>query len=74
MAKGREATIGSAKNPLFSERGFWRARIDADLGVLYQMRKRPGDAENYLRSARMIAEQLANKALLAKIDAALTRQ
>jgi len=57
-------------NPMFSEVGYHRARIDADLAILYKLAKRTHEADNYFRQARVVAEKLGAKGLLAKIDAA----
>jgi class 3 adenylate cyclase/tetratricopeptide (TPR) repeat protein len=69
----RKATallLDARKNPMFSEVGYHRARIDADLAILYKLAKRTDEADKYFRQARMIAEKLGAKGLLAKIDAA----
>jgi class 3 adenylate cyclase/tetratricopeptide (TPR) repeat protein len=57
-------------NTRFSSNGYLCARIDTNLGILCRLAKQNVDADKHLRHARVIAEQLDAKALLAKIDAA----
>jgi tetratricopeptide (TPR) repeat protein len=61
------------QNPMFSGNSHWRARVEANLGFLYLMKKRYGEARGCLLRAWLIADQLNSIALLAKIDAALAR-
>jgi hypothetical protein len=62
--------LEARKNLIFSEVGYHRARIDADLAILYKIAKRRDEADKYFKQARMIAENLGADGLLAKIDAA----
>jgi hypothetical protein len=68
--KATALLLDARKNPMFSEVGYHRARIDADLAILYQLAKRTDEADKYFRQARAVAENLGAKGLLAKIDAA----
>jgi len=61
------------QNPMFSGSSHWRARVEANLGFLYLMKKRFGEARECLLRARPIAEQLNSTALLVKIDTALAQ-
>jgi len=58
-------------NPMFGGITHAGSRIEADLGILYLMKKRTDEARDCLHRARPIAEQLKAMALLAKIDSAL---
>jgi hypothetical protein len=58
---------------MWTEHTYYRARVDADLGVLYSMNKQIDLARSYLEQARSVANQLAAKALLARIDSALAK-
>jgi hypothetical protein len=58
-------------NPLFDGTTYFRARIDADLGILHKLSKRRAEARSYLTQARPIAESLGATGLLSKIDASL---
>ncbi|MGA2129032.1 MAG: hypothetical protein ABSG76_23115, partial [Xanthobacteraceae bacterium] len=49
----------------------YRARAEADLGILYLLAKRKDKGGEYLRRARRMAEELNIGILLQKIDAAL---
>jgi class 3 adenylate cyclase len=71
--RATEMMLAVRENPMFSETGHWRARAEANLGFLYLVKKRFGEAQACLLRARPIAEQLESTALLAKIDAALAR-
>jgi hypothetical protein len=71
--KAEKLLLAALQNPLFSETSHFRARINTDLGTLYKIAKRRDEAEKYLRRARAIAERLANKGLIAKIDAVLAQ-
>jgi tetratricopeptide (TPR) repeat protein len=74
---GSKKAIGlllqARKNPMWTEHTYYRARVDADLGVLYSMNKQIDLARSYLEQARSVANQLAAKALLARIDSALAK-
>jgi uncharacterized protein HemY len=56
---------------MFAENSYWRARTEADLGILYLMKKRYAEANDCLRRAHPMATQIQHAALLAKIDGAL---
>lgn len=71
--KAMEMMLAVRENPMFSGTSHWRARAEANLGFLYLLKKRSGEARECLSRARPIAEQLNSAALLAKIDAALAR-
>lgn len=58
------------KNPIFSDVGYHRARIDADLAILYTLGKQRDEVDKYFKRARTIAEKLGAEGLLTKIDAA----
>jgi hypothetical protein len=58
-------------NPLWSDATYYRARIDADLGLLYKLAGRRAEAQSHLRQARPVAESLGATGLLSKIDTAL---
>ena len=58
-------------NPSFAGATYFRARIDADLGILHKVAKRRTEARSYLMQARPVAESLSATGLLSKIDAAL---
>lgn len=60
------------KNKIWSGHSYYRARIDADLGFLYMLRKkRHPSARHHLEEARIVARQRNATTLLTKIDAAL---
>jgi tetratricopeptide (TPR) repeat protein len=59
------------ENKMFVGDSHLRARIVADLGVLYKLAKRHKTARQHFEDARPIAQALEAKALLAKIDAGL---
>jgi hypothetical protein len=61
------------ENRMFNDRSQYRARIQADLGILFEMKGRRDEAREFLRAARPIAEELGAGALLARIDFALGR-
>ena len=63
--------IQARGNPWFDSTTYFRARIDADLGILHKLSKRPTEARSYLMQARPVAESLGATGLLSKIDAAL---
>jgi class 3 adenylate cyclase len=69
--KAEKMLLQARENPMFSSVSHHRARIDANLGILYKIAKRGDEARRYLTQARVIAESLDAKALLAKIDSAL---
>jgi hypothetical protein len=58
-------------NPLFAGATYYRARIDADLGLLHKLAKQHDKARWHLTQARPVAESLGATGLLSKIDAAL---
>ena len=58
------------RNPQFSDRGAIRARIDYDLGVLYQALGRRDLARKHLLDARTAAATQAATVLVGKIDVA----
>jgi hypothetical protein len=55
---------------MFSEVRCHRAHIDTNLAILCKVAKRTDEADKYFRQARVVAENLGAKGLLAKIDAA----
>ena len=63
--------LATRDNPMFAENSYWRARTEADLGILYLMKKRYAEANDCLRRAHPMATQIQHAALLAKIDGAL---
>jgi class 3 adenylate cyclase len=67
--KATALLLKARKNPMFSEVGYHRARIDADLAILYKLAKRRDEADRYFKQARLIAENLNAEALLTKICA-----
>jgi class 3 adenylate cyclase len=67
--KAAALLLEARKNPMFSEVGYHRARIDADLAILYKLAKRRDEADRYFKQARLIAESLNAEALLTKVDA-----
>jgi class 3 adenylate cyclase/tetratricopeptide (TPR) repeat protein len=69
--KALKLLMQARDNPMFSGATYYRARIDADLGMLYKISRRPAEARAYLMQARPTAEMLSAKGLLAKIDTAL---
>lgn len=71
--KATAMMLVARENPMFSGNSHWRARIEANLGFLYLLKKRYREAEECLSRARPIAEQLNSMALLAKIDLALAK-
>jgi tetratricopeptide (TPR) repeat protein len=68
-----EMMLEVRENPVFSDSGYWRARAEANLGFLYLVKQRFGEAQECLLRARPIAERYNSTALLAKIDAGLAR-
>jgi hypothetical protein len=56
---------------MFSGPSYFRARIDADLGFLHKLARRPDKARWHLMQARPVAEALGASGLLSKIDAGL---
>jgi class 3 adenylate cyclase len=66
-----ELLMRARDNPMFAGATYYRARIDADLGLLHKLAKRPDMARSYLTQARPVAESLGATGLLSKIDAAL---
>jgi class 3 adenylate cyclase len=68
--KAMRLLLEARRNTRFSSKGYLCARIDTNLGILCRLANQNADADKHLRYARMIAEQLGAKALLAKIDAA----
>jgi hypothetical protein len=62
--------LDARRNSMFSEVGCHRARIDTNLAILCKVAKRTDEADKYFRQARVVAENLGAKGLLAKIDAA----
>jgi hypothetical protein len=69
--RARELLTEARDNPLFAGATYYRARIDADLGILHKMAKRRTDARSHLMQARRAAEAVGATGLLLKIDAAL---
>jgi hypothetical protein len=67
--KATALLLEARKNSMFSEVGYHRARIDADLAILYKLAKRRDESDGYFKQARVIAENLGAEALLTKIDA-----
>jgi hypothetical protein len=65
--------LAARRNPMFSDDSHWRARVEANLGFLYIMKKRHAEGRERLLRARPIAERLGSAALLARIDAALAQ-
>ena len=65
--------LAARENPMFSGTSHWRARVEANLGFLYALKKRKGEARECLLRAKPIAEQLNSMALLEKIDATLAK-
>jgi hypothetical protein len=59
--------LATRDNVMFAENSHWRARTETDLGVLYLMKKRYGEANECLQRARPMAAQLQEEALLAKM-------
>ena len=55
----------------FAGATYYRARIDADLGILHKLSKRRDQARSHLMQARPVAESLGATGLLSKIDTAL---
>jgi hypothetical protein len=66
-----ELLMRARDNPMFAGATYYRARIDADLGLLHKLAKRRDKARFFLMQARPIAESLGAAGLLSKIDAAL---
>jgi len=66
-----ELLMQARDNPMFAGATYFRARIDADLGILHKLAKRRAEARSYLMEARPIAETLGASGLLSKIDTAL---
>ena len=66
-----ELLMRARDNPLFVGETYYRARIDADLGILHKLAKRRAEAHSYLTQARPVAKSLGATGLLSKIDAAL---
>lgn len=66
-----ELLMQARDNPLFAGATYYRARIDADLGILHKRGKRRDEARWYLMQARSVAETLGASGLLSKIDMAL---
>jgi hypothetical protein len=62
----------AARNPHLDERGFTRARINMNMGLLHMLKKEPDLARQYLEKARAPAEQNGASFFLSKIDAALS--
>jgi class 3 adenylate cyclase len=69
--KAMKLLLAARSNTRFSSSGYLCARIDTNLGILCRLAKQNADADKHLGHARVIAEQLGAKALLAKIDAAV---
>jgi hypothetical protein len=68
--KALALSLATRSNPIFAETSYWRARTETDLGVLYLMKKRYGEANECFQRARPMATQIQHAALLAKIDGA----
>ena len=66
-----ELLMQAGKNQTFAG-GYFEARINADLGILHKLAKRPAEARSYLMRARPVAESQGAAGLLSKIDSALT--
>jgi hypothetical protein len=66
-----ELLMRARDNPLFAGATYYRARIDADLGLLHKLAKQRDKARWHLMQARPVAESLGATGLLSKIDAAL---
>jgi class 3 adenylate cyclase len=66
-----ELLMQARDNPSFAGATYFRARIDADLGILHKVANRRTEARLYLMQARPVAESLGATGLLSKIDAAL---
>ena len=66
-----ELLMQARDNPFWAGATYFRARIDADLGILHKLSKRRAEARSYLMQARPVAESLGATGLLSKIDAAL---
>jgi class 3 adenylate cyclase len=66
-----ELLMQARNNPLFTSASYFRARIDADLGILHKLSKRPAEARSHLMQARAVAESLGATGLISKIDTAL---
>jgi len=71
--KALALVLAARDNAMFSEASHWRARTEADLGLLYLMKRRYFQAEECLQRARPLAAKLEASALLAKIDAGLAK-
>jgi tetratricopeptide (TPR) repeat protein len=69
--KAMTMMLAARDNPMFSGNSHWRARVEANLGFLYLLKKRYPEAWQCLSTARPIAVHLNSAALLAKIDAAI---
>jgi hypothetical protein len=57
---------------LLGDGGFYGASAEANLGILYKVAKQE-NAQRHLAEARIRAERLGAKALVAKIDKALAQ-
>jgi class 3 adenylate cyclase len=66
-----ELLMRARDNPSFAGDNYFRARIDADLGILHKIARRRTEARSCLIRARTIAESLGASGLISKIDAAL---
>lgn len=61
----------ACENPQFDRNGYYFARGQMILGLLYKLKKKKGLAIEHLRDARRIAEQIGQSPFLTRIDVAL---
>ncbi|WP_181893409.1 ATP-binding protein [Falsiruegeria mediterranea] len=61
----------ACENPLFDRNGYYVARGQMILGLLYKLKKKKGLAVEHLRDARRIADQIGPSPFLTRIDVAL---
>lgn len=67
--KAEELLAMAAKNPQFSERGVFRARVGFNLGLIKQALGRADVARTHFERAREVAGAQEAPAIVAKIDA-----